>query len=116
MEAQMVMIKSLNEAVRFVLELCALASFAYWGFQSGKVWYLKAIFGIGAPLFVGIIWGIFGSPGSSIPIRGYVRLALEIVIFGLASAGLVAAGRTYLGLILAILFVINRILMELWHQ
>ena len=98
-------IKLINQAFRFILELCALAAFGYWGIQTGKVWYIKAIFGLGAPLLVGIIWGTFGSPGASVPVRGLVRLALEIVIFGLASAGLAAAGRTYLGLILAILFV-----------
>jgi|WetSurMetagenome_2_1015567.scaffolds.fasta_scaffold271684_2 hypothetical protein len=110
------MIRSLNTALRFILEVCALASLGYWGIQTGKVGYIKAILGIGAPLLAGIIWGTFGSPGASISVKGLVRLALEIVIFGLASAGLVAAGRTYLGMILAILFVINRILMELWHQ
>lgn len=112
----MAMIKMLNEALRFILELCALASFGYWGIQSGKVWYVKALLGIMAPLFVGIIWGTFGSPGASIPVRGFGRLALEIAIFGLASAGLLVAGRVNLGLVLAILFVINRILMGVWHQ
>jgi hypothetical protein len=112
----MAMIKTLNEALRFILELCALASFGYWGIQTGKVWYVKAVLGIGGPLLVGIIWGTFGSPGAAIPVKGLMRLVLEIAIFGLASAGLIAAGRTYLGLTLAILFAINRILMVVWHQ
>ena len=109
-------IKSINQAFRFILELCALASFAYWGIHSGKVWYVKALLGITAPLLVGIVWGTFGSPGALIPVRGFGRLALEIAIFGLASAGLAGAGRTNWGLILAILFVINRVLMAVWHQ
>jgi hypothetical protein len=28
--------KSVNLALRFLLELCALAALAYWGFQTGK--------------------------------------------------------------------------------
>jgi hypothetical protein len=112
----MAMIKTLNEALRFILELCALASFGYWGIQIGKVWYVKALLGITVPLVIGVIWGTFGSPGASIPLRGIERLALEIAIFGLASAGLIVVGRANLGLVLVILFVINRILIGVWHQ
>lgn len=59
------------------------------------------------PLLVGIIWGTLVSSGTSIPVRGFGRLALEIAIFGLASAGQLGSGRVNLGLVLAILFLSN---------
>ncbi|MBK6326645.1 MAG: DUF2568 domain-containing protein [Chloroflexi bacterium] len=46
----MLILKSANLALRFFLELCALAALAYWGFHldQGIVW--KGIAGLGAPL------------------------------------------------------------------
>ena len=44
------MIKSANLALRFLLELCALVAFGYWGFQTGQGLLLKIGLGIGVPL------------------------------------------------------------------
>ena len=49
-------IKHINLGIRFFLELCALASLCYWGFQFLEcIW--KYVFGIGSPLLFAIIWG-----------------------------------------------------------
>jgi hypothetical protein len=59
----MSIIKGANLIVRFLLELCALAA---------------------------VVWTTFVSPGASVPCP--LRLVLQVVIFGLAAAGLAATG------------------------
>jgi hypothetical protein len=84
-----------NEVLRFLLELAALAAFAFWGWVTfdGLVGLLAAI---GAPLLAAAAWGIFRVPGDPGPapvaVPGSVRLALEIVFFTLAAVLLFVAG------------------------
>ncbi|PFK27804.1 hypothetical protein COI93_24500 [Bacillus cereus] len=61
--------RNVNLVIRFLLELCALVSLGYWGFQVGKSVYTKFVFCIGSPLMFAILWGVFifiwqGSPYS----------------------------------------------------
>jgi hypothetical protein len=82
-------IKLANLALRFLLELCALAALAYWGFKTGESVVAKIGLGIGAPLLAAIVWGTFLAPRASIPTPGFLRLVLELVVFGSAAAALV---------------------------
>ena len=107
---------AINLAIRFVLEVCALVSLFYWGFQSSQGILMKLGLGIGAPLLIAIIWGVFGSPKAPISLEGFSRLLLELLIFGLASLALDSSGKPTLALIYAITVVINRILMVVWDQ
>ena len=75
--------------LRFLLEVCALVIFAYWGFQSSQGIIMKLVLGIGSPFIIAIIWGVFGSPGAPIPVKGFQRILLEILIFGLATLAFV---------------------------
>jgi hypothetical protein len=58
----MELIKSVNLALRFLLELCALAALAYWGFQLGKGLIAKIGLGIGAPLLAAVVWATLVAP------------------------------------------------------
>ncbi len=109
-------VKSANLALRFILELCALAAFGYWGFHTGKSPLAKIALGIGAPVLVAAIWVVFVAPGSARELHDPIRLVVELVIFGLAAIGLAAAGRPALAWVLGIVFVVNRILMYVWRQ
>jgi len=106
----------INIALRFILEVCALVFLAYWGFQSSESILMKVVFGIGSPLIIAIIWGIFGSPAAPIPAKGLQRLLLEILIFGLATLAIYSTGKLTLAIIYAVIVIINRILLELWDQ
>ena len=106
----------INIALRFILELCALASFAYWGFHISQSMPIKLLLGIGSPLLVIIIWGLFGSPAAPLPLKGFNRILLEMLIFGLAVFALFSSGKTNLGFIFAIIVIINRILLYIWDQ
>lgn len=109
-------IKSVNLAIRFLLELCALASLGYWGFQVGKSAYTKFVFGIGSPLLLAILWGTFIAPKASLKLPEPYRFMLEFVIFGAASFALYFVDKTILAIILGMVFIINRILLIVWKQ
>ena len=90
----------LNLALRFMLELAALASLGYWGWtQFDGV--LRFLLAIGLPLLVATIWGTFRVPGDAsangeapVPVRGIIRLLIESVLFVFATWALFNAGAT----------------------
>lgn len=58
-------IKFANLTLRFLLELCMLATLGYWGLRTGEQLVVKIALGIGVPLLVGMVWGIFLAPKST---------------------------------------------------
>ena len=109
-------IKPINLAIRFFLELCALASLCYWGFQFWESVYVKFIFCIGSPLLFAIIWGIFIAPKASLKLPEPYRFILEIILFGVTSVALYVVEQTTLAIILGMVFIINRTLIIVWKQ
>ena len=90
----------LNLTVRFILELSALATMGYWGWNTGDGpfrWLLT----IAAPLLAATIWGVFrvpGDPGKApVPIPPPARLLLEATFFGFAIWCLFATAQELLG-------------------
>jgi hypothetical protein len=110
------MIKYVNLALRFLLEICALLALGYWGFHTGKSLILKIVLGIGTPLMVAIVWGMFGSPGAPVKLSASFHLLLEFIIFGLPVVALYVAGKPGLSLVFGLTVVINRSLMYIWKQ
>jgi Protein of unknown function (DUF2568) len=92
-------------ALRFGLELAALAAYGYWGWQATDS-PLRLLLAIGAPLLAALLWGALVSPKASIAAPGAVRLLVEIGIFAGAAGSLAAAGAhpqalTLIGLVAA---------------
>jgi hypothetical protein len=112
----LVILQSLNLAVRFLLEICALAAVGYWGLQAGNGKLLKIVLGIGAPLLLAVLWGVFGSPKAPIKLPLTIHLFLELLIFGLAAIALFVAGKPQLAWIYVICVFLNRLLMFVWKQ
>ena len=100
----------INLAMRFLLELAAWASMAYWGWTQ-HTGPFRFVWGIGTPLLAMVLWGTFrvpDDPGNApVPVPGIIRLALELVEFGLAAVLLIAAGRPAWGIGLAALVVLH---------
>jgi Protein of unknown function (DUF2568) len=109
-------LKSINLALAFLLELALLAAFGYWGFQTGSSTLVKVLLGIGIPLLAAVIWGIFMAPNSARHLQGGAYLVLKALLFGLAVVALMTAGRTTLGVVFAAVVVINTILLYIWRQ
>jgi hypothetical protein len=79
-------------AIRFLCELAMLAALGYWGFEVGEgagAWLL----GIGAPALAIALWGAFVAPKARRVVAVPTRLAIELVLFGVAVVGLFAIDR-----------------------
>jgi len=91
-----------NLALRFVLELCALAALGVWGWSIGRGGG-RYVLALVIPLAAALLWGALRVPGDSsarggapVPVPGIARLALEVAFFGSATWGLASAGYTTL--------------------
>lgn len=105
-----------NLALRFVLELAALATFAYWGATSTTGRVMQTVLAIALPLLVAGVWGLFISPKARIPTGSFGRASLGLVVFLLAAAALWNRGRTTLATTYGSLAVVSSILILLWPQ
>lgn len=92
----------LNLGLRFLLEVLALMALGYWGWSQGDG-ASRYLWAVGGPLLLAIIWGTFRVPEDPsasgralIPVRGVVRLLLELFVFGLATWALFDAGASSL--------------------
>jgi hypothetical protein len=79
--------EALNLLVRFLLELCMLAAVGYWGFKTHSGWAMKIIFGIGLPILIAVIWGVFVAPKATYPLSSIPHLALELILHSAATEG-----------------------------
>jgi len=78
----------INLAFRFLLELSALFSAAFWAYQQVEGW-LSVVFAIGFPFVLSAIWCVFAVPNdpsrsgkAPIPVPGFIRLLIEFSVFG----------------------------------
>ena len=112
----MELLQSANLALRFVLELCALAAFSYWGFHAPSSRVARIAAAIVAPLVAAVVWILFGAPGAQFELSDPLHLVLEVLFFGGAAVALRAAGRRTYALAFGALAAINRALMYAWDQ
>jgi len=99
----------LNLSLRFLLELAILFALGYWGWvrHEGAWRYLLVV---GLPVLASVLWGTFRKPGDEIssgkapvPVPGWLRLLLELALFGsgiwgLFDAGAMTAGWIFFGI------------------
>jgi hypothetical protein len=105
-----------NLGLSFLLELCALAALAYWGFQVSSGPIMAVALGIGAPLLMAVVWGRFAAPASRTRLPMPALLILKLAIFALAAAALAVAGMPVLALVFGVAVVINLALAHFWRQ
>jgi hypothetical protein len=85
-------------AIRFALELALLAALAYWGWHLGGGGFVGVLVAVAMPVTAGLTWGIFrargdtGPPEPTVAIPGWLRLALEFALIGLAAYGVWTSG------------------------
>lgn len=100
-----------NLALRFALELAALAALglAGWTLIEAPFSWIAVV---ALPLIAATAWGVFnvvGDPSRSgnapIEVPGWARLSLELLILGGGAAALAASGQRGLGIVLALLMV-----------
>jgi hypothetical protein len=97
-------------AVRFLLELGALAAVAYWGVATGGGGLAGVALGLGLALLVALVWGVFVAPKAPRRLDGTPRLAVETAVFGGAAVCLFATGLVALAASFAVVAVVDRAL------
>jgi hypothetical protein len=112
----MELLKGSNLLVRFLLELGMYFAVGYWGFKTHSGWVLKVIFGIGLPVLMAVLWGLFLAPKATHPLRGVSRLLLELALLGSGAAALFASGKANLGWFYIGILVVNEVLLFAWKQ
>src|SRR6476619_5377508 len=107
--------RAANLALKFLLELCALAAFAYWGAPTGPT-AVNVLLGIGAPLAMAVVWGPWAAPKAPRRLAGAARITLELSVCALAALAWVAAGAPVVAAIFAALVVANAVLLSVFDQ
>jgi hypothetical protein len=109
-------LKGSNLLLRFLLELCLLAAVGYWGFKTQSGWAMKILFGIGLPVLIAVIWGLFVAPKATYPLSGIPHLVLALILLGSGAVALFASGNPTLGWVYSIILIVNQVLLVLWKQ
>jgi hypothetical protein len=99
-----------NLALRFFLELSALAATAYWGATAATGHIGQLALALALPSLVAVLWALFISPKARIPSGPFGRAFLGLIVFLLATAALWSRGRTALAMIYGSLAVISSVL------
>jgi hypothetical protein len=109
-------LKALNAGVAFLLELAMLAALSYWGFQGEKSVWIKWGLGIGIPLAVAILWGIFLAPRANQRLNIIGGTLMSLGLFCLAAIALYQTNHPTLAVTLVVIAIVNRVLVILWKQ
>lgn len=107
--------RAANLVAKFVLELAALASFAYWGstIASGVA---AVVIALAAPLVMAVLWGWFAAPRAKRRLPLPARVPFELGVFALATVALVAASSTLAAVVFASAVLVNAALLTVFGQ
>ena len=109
-------LKGINAGLAFFLELAMLAALSYWGFYGDKGTAVKWGFGIGLPVLIVVIWGMFLAPRAAYRLDSTTGNLLSLFLFLLAATALVYTQHTALAIVLALTAIVNRVLIIIWKQ
>ena len=107
------MYRSMNLGLAFLLEVVALFGLCWWGFHASGATWAKVVLGIGAPLLAAIVWGLFAAPRAKYKLSIGFTLVVKAIVFGAATAALIASGLVVLGIVLGVAAVVNTALIRL---
>ncbi len=108
-------VKQLNLAVKFLLELAALAAFGLWG-ASIASGFVAVLLAVGLPVVVAVLWGAFAAPRARrrLPLR--LRAPFELGVFGAAALALWQAESVAWGAAFAVIAAANAALLTVFDQ
>ena len=94
--------RAVNDVLRFLLELAALAGLAIWGWRTGPTG-VNVVLAVGAPLAAAALWGAFVAPKAPRHPGDPWRLLLEALVFGAGTLAFAAAGIGWAAVALGVL-------------
>jgi hypothetical protein len=109
------MMRTLSLALKFALELAAVAAFAFWGASVGSG-AVAVVVAIAAPAVAIVLWGLFAAPRSRRRLPTGARVAFELSVFGLAVVALLVAGAPIAALVMALLTATSFVLLVRFDQ
>lgn len=68
-------------ALAFLLELAMLAAAGWWGFTLDAGWPVRVLAGIGVPLLLAVVWGVFCSPRAGVALPVPAKAAVQAACF-----------------------------------
>ena len=105
-----------NLGLRFILEIMAFVGIGLWGWTMGDGW-LKYFLAAGLVIMVALLWGVFAVPndpsrsGKTVVVTpGWIRLLLELAIFGFAALAYYNSGYPKIALGFGIAAVVHYVL------
>jgi hypothetical protein len=108
-------LKTANLALKFLLELAAIAAFAAWGASVGSGAGAIAL-AIAAAAIAILLWGVFAAPRSTHRLPRAARVPFELAVFALAAAALLEALDPVAAIVFGSLAIVNVALMTILGQ
>lgn len=96
-----------NEALAFVLELLMLAGLCWWGAAQHASVAARVGLAVAAPAVAVIAWWLFAAPRARIRLPLAAVLAVKVMLFGAAAAGVYAIGQHVAGVAFGIVALVN---------
>lgn len=93
--------------VRLISELVMLVALGYVGWQLGDGVLTQLPLAVVLPLAAAAVWGLWVAPRATRRLDDPARLGVELVIFGLAAAGLVWVGSWVGAIALTVLYALG---------
>ena len=106
-------LRAANLALRFLLELGALAAVGYWGLETGDgtTGWLLAAAAVGA---VVVVWALYVAPKARFDLAHQLRFAVELAVWVTAGAALIATDHVWLGVAFVLVAVVSGVLNYVW--
>lgn len=112
----MLILKNINLLIAFLLEVCMVISYGYWGFHLHANNLVKGIVGVVAPLAIVALWGFFAAPNSSTQLHQPLLTIFQFSIFFVAAALLYFSRQPLFASILLITWIVSTTLAIVWRQ
>lgn len=100
-------------AMRFLLELAALAGLAVWGVHVGTPAWDKVALAMAAPVAMAVVWGLWVAPRAVRRLPDPARLVVELAILAVVSAAIALSGYPVVAAVFAALAIANGAVLRL---
>ncbi|GAB3071811.1 YrdB family protein [Micromonospora schwarzwaldensis] len=97
--------------VIFLLELALLAAAGLWGCTLDAGWPVRLLAGLGAPLILALVWGLFCSPRANVPLPAPAKLGVQAACFLTGGVLLTLTGHLLAGAALVLLWSLTKTLL-----
>ncbi|WP_431936163.1 YrdB family protein [Micromonospora sp. RP3T] len=95
----------------FLLELALLAAAGFWGFTLDAGWPVRLLAGLGAPLILALVWGLFCSPRATVRLPAPAKLGVQATCFLTGGTLLALTGHPVAGAALVLFWSLTKTLL-----